>query len=302
MFRRIVALLVLLGSVSAAPPTPQAPTVDVAWMPTNPIEGTLLQLSVQPPLGDSTSRIIAVDGSLLDEPLHFEPTRDGAFAALGPVPVDAPDSVGMNLTLRYESGPPEERVVWIPVGRGDFGVAWLSVDPRFVDQPGAALRARIDAERRAIRSVCIRSHRTPRLWQEPFVRPRDSRVTSGFAQRREYNGELRSRHMGLDLAGEIGAPVSSSNRGVVVLAGEFYYEGNMVLIDHGRGVLTAYLHLSEMTVAVGDTVERGQIIGAVGATGRVTGPHLHWIAKYGTTTVNPTSLLQLDSYASATRE
>jgi murein DD-endopeptidase MepM/ murein hydrolase activator NlpD len=119
-------------------------------------------------------------------------------------------------------------------------------------------------------------------------------VTSPFGQRREFNGEYRSTHMGLDLAGQVGAPVAAANRGVVVLVGDFYYAGNLVYLDHGQGLLTAYLHLSETYVSVGDTVARGEVIGRVGASGRVTGPHLHWIARYGTVIVNPQSLLGLD--------
>ncbi len=103
--------------------------------------------------------------------------------------------------------------------------------------------------------------------------------------------------MGVDLAGETGAPIIASNSGVVVIVHNFYYAGNAVHIDHGNGLTTAYMHLSETLVAVGDTVARGDIIGKVGATGRVTGPHLHWHAKYGLVTVNPLTLLEINTAA-----
>jgi murein DD-endopeptidase MepM/ murein hydrolase activator NlpD len=99
--------------------------------------------------------------------------------------------------------------------------------------------------------------------------------------------------MGVDLAGATGAPVISSNRGVVVIVHDFYYAGNAIHVDHGKGLTTAYMHLSETNVAVGDTVARGEVIGRVGSTGRVTGPHLHWHAKYGLVTVNPLTLLEV---------
>ena len=99
--------------------------------------------------------------------------------------------------------------------------------------------------------------------------------------------------MGTDFAGATGAPVRAANRGVVRIVDAFYYGGNVVYIDHGGGLSSAYLHLSEQLVAAGDTVSRGQTIGRVGATGRVTGPHLHLIVRYGGVTVDPLSLFAL---------
>ena len=99
--------------------------------------------------------------------------------------------------------------------------------------------------------------------------------------------------MGTDYAGAVGAPVRATNRGVVRLLGTFYLGGNVIYLDHGEGIVTAYLHLSKQLVAVGDTVEQGGVIGHVGASGRVTGPHLHFIARYGAITVNPGSLFSV---------
>ncbi len=98
--------------------------------------------------------------------------------------------------------------------------------------------------------------------------------------------------MGTDFAGDVGAPVQAAGRGVVALVDRFHLGGNVIYLDHGAGLVTAYLHLSEQLVAEGDTVEAGQLIGRVGATGRVTGPHLHWIVRYGGVTVDPLSLLE----------
>jgi murein DD-endopeptidase MepM/ murein hydrolase activator NlpD len=100
--------------------------------------------------------------------------------------------------------------------------------------------------------------------------------------------------LGADFSGALGDSVRAANRGVVVHAGELYYNGTTVFIDHGAGLLTGYLHLSRVLVAPGDTVTAGQVIGLVGATGRVTGPHLHWFASYGEITVDPMALLGLN--------
>ena len=107
-----------------------------------------------------------------------------------------------------------------------------------------------------------------------------------------FNGAVRSRHFGVDLAGAVGAPVRAANRGVVALVADFLLAGTAVYIDHGEGLVTGYFHLSKSEVAEGDTVARGAIVGRVGATGRVTGPHLHWIARYGTVTVDPLSVVE----------
>ena len=109
-----------------------------------------------------------------------------------------------------------------------------------------------------------------------------------------FNGRVTSRHLGVDFAGDVGEPIRAANRGVVALVGSFLLAGNMVYIDHGGGVVTGYFHMSKPLVAVGDTVARGQTIGLVGATGRVTGAHLHWSARYGVLAVNPFDLLKLD--------
>ena len=123
--------------------------------------------------------------------------------------------------------------------------------------------------------------------------PRDDRVTSGFGDGREFNGQISSRHMGLDLDGEPGDTVVAATRGVVALVDEFLLAGNIVYLNHGGGLLSGYFHLSEQLVAAGDTVDAGTPIGRVGATGRVTGPHLHWVVRYGRTSVDPRSLLEL---------
>ena len=108
-----------------------------------------------------------------------------------------------------------------------------------------------------------------------------------------FNGRVSSSHLGIDYRGSVGDPIYAANRGVVALVSEFYLAGNVVYIDHGNGLVTGYFHMSQPLVAAGDTVERGQQIGLVGSTGRVTGPHLHWSARFGALTIDPADLLSL---------
>jgi murein DD-endopeptidase MepM/ murein hydrolase activator NlpD len=129
------------------------------------------------------------------------------------------------------------------------------------------------------------------MWGGDVVMPRESRVTSGFGDGRVFNGQVSSRHMGLDLQGLSGDTVVAAAKGVVVLVEPFLLAGNIVYLNHGGGLLSAYFHLSEQLVQVGDTVQPGEPVGRVGATGRVTGPHLHWVVRYGRTSVDPRSLL-----------
>jgi murein DD-endopeptidase MepM/ murein hydrolase activator NlpD len=159
----------------------------------------------------------------------------------------------------------------------------------------SATEARVAREGARALAVGRRAHDAPARWTAPFLRPRASAVSSGFGTGRTFNGQVTSRHLGVDFRGAAGAPIRAANRGVVVLVDTFFLGGRVVYLDHGGGVTTGYLHLSRALVAVGDTVARGQTIGLVGATGRVTGPHLHWTARYGGITVNPLDLLKLDS-------
>lgn len=124
-----------------------------------------------------------------------------------------------------------------------------------------------------------------------FDWPVRSRETSPFGIRRFFNGERRNSHSGLDLAGATGTPVASAADGVVTEAGDFFYSGNTIFVDHGQGVITMYGHLSKIHVAVGDRVTRGQHIGDIGATGRVTGPHLHFSVALNDTLVDPKLVL-----------
>jgi murein DD-endopeptidase MepM/ murein hydrolase activator NlpD len=229
------------------------------------------------------------------EPLRFLVADPGRFNAIGAVPVDASDSVPALVTVERRSGAIESVHVTVEVLHSEPpGAAPLSVDPRFTRPLDAATQARIERETERARDVGRRAHDSPPRWTAPFAKPRDTRVTSGFGTGRTFNGTLASRHLGIDYAGAAGAPVRAANRGVVALVDTFFLAGRVVYIDHGGGVVTGYFHLTKPLVAKGDTVSRGQQIGTVGATGRVTGPHLHWAARYGALTVNPLDLIGLE--------
>jgi murein DD-endopeptidase MepM/ murein hydrolase activator NlpD len=134
---------------------------------------------------------------------------------------------------------------------------------------------------------------TPRrYWEEPFVLPIKSRITSPFGTARTYNGSLKGFHSGTDFKADVGTPVRATNDGVVVIAQERYYAGNSVVIDHGEGLYSCYYHLSKMAVKVGERVVRNEEIGLSGKSGRVTGPHLHFAFMLHGVQVDPLQLIR----------
>ncbi len=264
----------------------------VRWHPDQPLQGSIVHIVVDAasPTTSHDGLHLPIRGTLAGQPLHFEWDGMRSYRALGAIPVSAQSSIPLLLTFAGGSGSTVERTVRIRVAPGDFTVERLRVAPRFVEPPDSALAARIAVERSKAAAVARRSHGTPRLWSGEFLVPVAGRVTSRFGDAREFNGAIQSRHMGTDLNGLIGTPVKAANRGVVALTGDFYYAGNVIYLDHGHGLMTVYMHLSRILVQRGDTVAAGHVIGEVGATGRVTGPHLHWVARYGPISVDPLSL------------
>ncbi len=166
----------------------------------------------------------------------------------------------------------------------------LTVPPQFV-QPPKAVTKRLERERAAKSKVF--AERGPRLWAGAFAAPTDTAQTSGFGTRRTYNGKTRSIHQGLDFRAAVGTPIQASNAGRVAIAEEMYYEGGFVVLDHGEGLFTLYMHLSKFAVAVGDVVKKGQKIAASGGSGRVTGPHLHFGVQWQGLYMEPATLLKL---------
>jgi murein DD-endopeptidase MepM/ murein hydrolase activator NlpD len=296
---RVRALAILgVAVVAACAPTAeaQAPRIEVSWVPDQPVQGRLVEVMVA---AEQPHDLRDIRAELAGQPLHFREVAPGRYAALAATPIDTVGELTLPVVARWHTGAADSVSMAVPVREGEYRHERLTVAPRFGTPPDSALQERMRRESRRAREVSRMSHSTPRLWDGEFVHPRPSRITSGFGHGREYNGQITGRHMGTDFAGAVGAPVHAPARGVVALVDEFFLGGGVIYIDHGAGLVTAYLHLSEQLVSEGDLVEPGQLIGRVGATGRVTGPHLHWIVRYGTITVDPLSLLEVMDRASA---
>jgi hypothetical protein len=176
----------------------------------------------------------------------------------------------------------------VQVNESEWGTETLSVAPKMVHPP-ASEQARIERERETLRTALAQAS-PERYWTAPFFRPVKGKMLSRFGLYRTFNGNVAARHTGLDFRAWLGTPVHAMAAGRVVLVHRFYYGGNSVLIDHGNGFFTMSCHLSETKVKEGAMVEAGQVVGKSGATGRVTGAHLHLAAFVLGAVVDPQPL------------
>jgi len=198
----------------------------------------------------------------------------------------------LRVYLYKQDGTVEIKEKSISVKDKQFPVKKLWVKEEFVTPPQSVLeRIRRESElTRAIYDIYSPEWRV----QGKFILPVEGDIFPNFGERRFFNNRPRSQHSGIDIASPKGTPVKASNSGRVVLATHLYFSGKTVVIDHGLGVFSIYCHFSEINVSSGDDVEKGEVIGKIGSTGRVTGPHLHWSIKIRGSRVDPNALLNLD--------
>lgn len=267
--------------------------LDVQWegegFPTGRV--TLVRIRVTP----ASPPVVSLSGALGTRPLVVLPASADrrqwlALATVGIEQRIRPTQLHLEATL--QEGQSVEWKKPVPVVAAPYDERHLKVSKKFV-KPSAAQRKRAAREARAM-TKALDTLTPARIWRGSFARPTAGVETSPFGTKRTYNDRKKSRHMGLDLDGAVGVPVVATNRGRVVLAVERFYSGGTVVLDHGQGVFTLYFHMSRLDVRLGDLVEKGQGLGAVGATGQVTGPHLHFAVKFGDSYIDPARLLTLD--------
>jgi murein DD-endopeptidase MepM/ murein hydrolase activator NlpD len=235
-----------------------------------------------------------LDGEWLGRKLEFFRGRgsQGWFALAG---VDVGAAVGpstLKIEAELEGGGVRDLSRTVEIHAAHYRTGSLSVAPRFVEPNPEELK-RIEAEVQLKARVFAASAPQP-LWDGSFRAPVSAAPTDSFGTRRMFNGELASIHKGMDFRARMGTPVRAGNSGVVVLARRLYYEGNCVVIDHGLGLFTLSMHLSRIDVREGQHVAEGQRLGLSGATGRVTGPHLHWAVRWEGAYLDPAKLLRLN--------
>lgn len=248
--------------------------------------GELVVLSIVLPEVSDRVRVRA-----FDRDVHAYPAGDRAWRAL--VGIDLGVKPGTYPVI-VDAGVETARAhatYDLHVTRRIFRTRRLRVSDAFVTPPPSEL-GRIDREARLLADVW-QAPVAERLWTDAFVRPVPQEANGAFGTRSVFNGKLRSAHGGADFPSPGGTPIHAPNAGRIAIARNLYFSGNTVIIDHGLGLFSMLAHLSAIDVHEGDRVTGGQILGRVGATGRVTGPHLHWAIRAGGARVNPLSLLAL---------
>ena len=285
-------LLLAVAALAGPPPGGdcRAPELKIEASSSRPQQGGIVALTLRSNV--PLSRATLSDGK---REVSMEPAEEAGgriFRALWGI--DFESSVGAR-RVRIDSAGlcgdahPREWDVRILAGR--FPLQKLQVDPAYVEVPPDELE-RIREDKEKVARVWAAA-RAPRRWDGPFRLPVEAPLRANFGARRVFNGKPRSRHDGVDLAAESGAPVTAPAEAAVALAEELYFSGGTVILDHGGGLFTTYFHLSRIDVKLGDHLLAGDPIGAVGATGRATGPHLHWGARLNRARVNPLDLLKL---------
>jgi murein DD-endopeptidase MepM/ murein hydrolase activator NlpD len=218
--------------------------------------------------------------------------RDGSWYALAGAGLEAGAGRSqLTLNATTASGARFSQVHPVRIERVNYPIVSLSVPPQFT-APDAETQTRIEEERELKKTAFARV--TPsKLWTGGFGTPVESMMTAEFGVRRRFNRKVRSVHQGTDFRAATGTPVGAMNGGEVILAREMFFEGGFVVIDHGQGLFTLYMHLSEIKVREGDNVAKRQIIGLSGGTGRATAPHLHVGVRWQGIYLDPAVLLTL---------
>ncbi len=251
-------------------------------------QGEILKLSLSATVTISEARAI-----LNGREFIFVPNEDKTtFFTLIGIGLDAePGNYDLAVTVSLPGEKQRYFNTKIVISEGTFRKRRINVDRKFIS-PSPEAEKRIAKEQALTRDIYGKSD--PRwLGSGNFMLPVKGKLIKNFGDRRIFNDNRRSRHRGIDIRSPAGRIVRAVNSGRIVMVRDLYFAGKTVIIDHGIGLFSLYCHLSALSAREGTTVEKGQEIGRVGSTGRVTGPHLHWGIRLSDTYVNPLSLLHL---------
>ena len=287
----VAALAIAAAAVAvvSARQVSRPPSLAITHAARELVPGEAVLLTIKASAGALTS----VRGTAFGQPFSAYPGESaGTWQALVGIDLAArPGKFIVEVEARLADGSPLAASLPLTVAAKTFATRRLTVAPEFVTPPPAE-QARIDRERLLLNRIL--SAISPRhLWNDGFGRPVDGEVISIFGVRSVFNNEARAPHRGIDFRGATGTPVRAPARGVVVLAEPLYFSGSTVVLDHGLGVFSMLAHLSRIEVTPGTVVVGGDLVGAIGATGRVTGPHLHWTLRIGPAAVDPLSVVEI---------
>lgn len=293
LFRAQIAFSILLLFFSVTLPA-SATNWTARAQPEHLVNGAPVLFKVKPPV-----RLKSLTATWLGHNVafSFDTTSKTWFALAGVSLETAPGSYPLDLTGQTSAGNDAgsklsfSRKFTITRGKYPKIQIKLSVEGKFTE-PTPEQQKEI-AEGQEVKKDYLSRTTPDREWSGQFTAPVDAAISDVFGSQRIFNGKTSSPHLGLDFRVPTGTPVAAMNDGTVMLARPLYFEGNFVVVDHGQGLLTLYLHLSEFKVKEGDQVKRGQVVGLSGGTGRATGPHLHVAVRWQGTYLDPSSLLRL---------
>ncbi len=265
-----------------------APALSLSWEPSKLVNGSPCLFRVM-----AAKNVRSLSGEWQGHRVFFDfDAVSGAWYGFAGVGIDTPaGSHQLKVDYTFANGARSSSTHSITIGRATYRRIALSV-PRKFTEPDTETLERIKQEQELKRDV-FRRLSADRLWGGGFSAPVDNVMTEHFGTQRTFNGKVQSVHQGLDFRATTGTPVRAMSNGEVILARGLFYEGGFVVIDHGQGLLTLYMHLSGFNAKEGDHVVKGQIVGLSGASGRATGPHLHVAARWQSVYVDPVALLDL---------
>lgn len=283
---RILIVFLFAGAVVSASAAVPSATV-VSWQPAKLVRGSAVLFQVKTPAGVSE-----LSGKWLGHEIKFAPlaNRKGFYALVG-VPVEtAAGTYDLELEGIRRTG--EFRFVKkVRIAPAHYPRVAVTVAKQFTE-PNPEQLKQIAADKEVKKNIFARTA-PEQLWANDFESPVNAPVSGVFGTERVFNGEVQSRHLGLDYAAPAGTPVRAINAGTVLLAQKLYFEGGFIVIDHGEGLMSLYLHLSDFKVKEGDAVTAGEVIAESGASGRATGAHLHLAVRWQGVYVDPAVVLRL---------
>jgi murein DD-endopeptidase MepM/ murein hydrolase activator NlpD len=288
------ALLLLSGTFLGTAVPASATNWTIRAQPARLINGGPVLFQVKPP-----TRLESLHGIWLGHEVSFSfDAASKTWYALAGVSLEtAPGTYSLELSGETPTAKaPDNKIVFtrkfaVTAGKYPKIEVKLSVEGKFTE-PDPEQQKQI-AEGVQVKKDYLNRVTPEREWSGQFATPADAAISDVFGSERIFNGKTSSPHLGLDFRVPSGTPVAAMNDGTVLLARPLYFEGNFVVLDHGQGLLTLYLHLSEFKVKEGDQVKRGQVIGLSGGTGRATGPHLHVAVRWQGTYLDPAQLMHL---------
>jgi murein DD-endopeptidase MepM/ murein hydrolase activator NlpD len=261
----------------------------VSWQPARLVNGSPVLFRVAPP---ASLRSLSAEWLEHEISFSFDPAKKAWYALAGVSLQTKPTAHSLRLKATTTQGREIAFERTVTVRRERYPSIAVTVAPKFT-APSPQQLEEINRDK-AVKQEIFSHAPGEREWKGRFAAPVEARISDVFGTRRVFNGETQSLHQGLDYAVPQGTPVRALNAGTVLLARPMFFEGNWVVLDHGQGLLSLYLHLSEFKVKEGEQVSRGQEIGLSGGTGRATGPHLHIAVRWQGVYVNPATLLKLN--------